>query len=132
MPNIFIKIYYSMFKISKLKIILFLFSLLNAIHYLSSAYIDFCDNISSFCIVSAGQKLYIFFAFILFPLKLVLYPFDLLAYSIIRIDFLSFFISLALYWILISVLLEVYKKNRFVFFILLSFLASITLGIAVS
>lgn len=121
-----------MFKISRLKIVLFLLSLLNAFHYLSGAYINFCGDISSFCVVSTSQKLYIFSAFILFPLKLVLYPFDLLVYSIIRIDLLSFFISLILYWILISSLIEVYKRNRVFFFMLLSFLASITLGIAVS
>jgi hypothetical protein len=121
-----------MFRYTKLKFIILLIFSLNALHHFMGAYFDFCKDVSSYCVVTLVQKVYIIFAFLIFPIKLLLYPIDILSYSIVKIDFVSFLLSLIMYWMLISVLVVIFRKNRVLFFIFLSFLASITLGVAFS
>lgn len=121
-----------MWKFTKLKSIIFIIFSLNAFHYFIGAYVDFCKDPLSFCVVTIVQKIYVISGFIILPAKLLLYPIDLLAYYIIKNEPLSFLSSLLLYWLFIYALLEIYRKNKVVFFVILAFFASITLGIAFS
>lgn len=121
-----------MWKFTKQKTIILIIFAMNAIHHFAGAYVESCSSIDAFCVVSISQKIYIFTSFLLLPVKIILYPIDIYVYDIVQIEIFALFFSLILYWILLNILMNIYKKNKFIFFVVLSIFASITLGIAFS
>lgn len=118
-----------MLKKTKTKIILFSMLGINALHYYLGGFVNFCHDPESFCVVTFGQRVYMIAGILFMPIKLIMYPFDWFSYKIVSIDIISFFFSLLLYWIFITIMMVLWKKSKFLFFVVLSILASITIGI---